>query len=97
MFLRNFRYALNDALSDTPAIFLAGARQTGKSTLVQWLIESAEFEFEGQPAWSANLSKRLVRSPKTMFTDTGLLAGYLVLPRRGPAALWRGNVGLADR
>jgi len=29
--------ALQDALSDSPVVFLNGARQTGKSTLVQEL------------------------------------------------------------
>jgi predicted AAA+ superfamily ATPase len=35
MYRRWIKPAVNDALSDTPVVFLAGARQTGKSTLVQ--------------------------------------------------------------
>jgi predicted AAA+ superfamily ATPase len=31
------------------------------------------------PAWSANLSKRLVKSPKLLLNDTGLLASLLAL------------------
>ena len=33
------------------------------------------------PAWSENLSKRLVKSPKLLLTDTGLLAAALGLSR----------------
>jgi predicted AAA+ superfamily ATPase len=39
---------LLEALSDTPVIFLRGARQTGKTTLVKRL---AEEHAEGAPAW----------------------------------------------
>jgi predicted AAA+ superfamily ATPase len=38
MYRRLLESALAEALSDTPAIFVAGARQTGKSTLVQALL-----------------------------------------------------------
>lgn len=34
------------------------------------------------PAWSANLGKRLVRTPKVMLNDTGLVAGLLGINRR---------------
>lgn len=37
MIHRHLTTALTEALSDTPVILLQGARQTGKSTLVQWL------------------------------------------------------------
>jgi hypothetical protein len=40
MILRNITEPLLDSLSDTPVVFLNGARQTGKSTLAQWLISS---------------------------------------------------------
>jgi hypothetical protein len=33
------------------------------------------------PAWSENLSKRLVKSPKVLMTDTGLLAAHMGLTR----------------
>jgi predicted AAA+ superfamily ATPase len=33
------------------------------------------------PAWSANLSKRLVKSPKLLLNDTGLIAASLGLSR----------------
>lgn len=39
MFPRLLDAALRDSLADTPATFIAGARQTGKSTLVQGLVE----------------------------------------------------------
>jgi predicted AAA+ superfamily ATPase len=39
MISRNITKNIMDALSDTPVVFLAGARQTGKSTLVQHLPE----------------------------------------------------------
>jgi hypothetical protein len=35
MFARKITHDIIEALSDTPAVFLRGARQTGKSTLVQ--------------------------------------------------------------
>ena len=41
MFRRNLTRALLAALSDTPIVFLGGARQTGKSTLVQGLAKSS--------------------------------------------------------
>ena len=37
MILRNIAQQILRALSDTPVVLLTGARQTGKSTLVQWL------------------------------------------------------------
>ncbi len=37
MFRRNLRERVLEALTDTPAVFLNGARQTGKSTLVESL------------------------------------------------------------
>lgn len=40
MISRNITPFLLDALSDTPVVFLNGARQTGKSTLAQWLFSS---------------------------------------------------------
>lgn len=40
MILRNITQPLLDALSDNPVVLLNGARQTGKSTLAQWLLSS---------------------------------------------------------
>ena len=40
MILRHITSALIEALSDNPVVFLGGARQTGKSTLAQWLASS---------------------------------------------------------
>lgn len=34
---RTIQHRLEEALQDTPVVFLRGARQTGKTTLVQWL------------------------------------------------------------
>ena len=39
MFHRHITGSLLDALADTPVVLLHGARQTGKSTLAQWLTE----------------------------------------------------------
>jgi predicted AAA+ superfamily ATPase len=39
MFFRLMAQALRSSLADTPATFVAGARQTGKSTLVQGLVK----------------------------------------------------------
>ncbi|HET9553214.1 MAG TPA: ATP-binding protein, partial [Anaeromyxobacteraceae bacterium] len=41
MFRRLLEQSLDAALADTPATFVAGARQTGKSTLVQGLVKRA--------------------------------------------------------
>ncbi len=40
MILRNVAERLRAALADSPVVLLNGARQTGKSTLVQWLAQS---------------------------------------------------------
>lgn len=51
-----------------------------QSTLKRYmaLLETA-FLVHYLPAWSANLGKRLVKAPKVMLTDTGLLAHLLGL------------------
>ena len=47
MYRRRLRDSLDEAFGDTPVVFLAGARQTGKSTLVQSLApERAYFTFD---------------------------------------------------
>lgn len=38
MFMRNIAPSVREALADTPVVLINGARQTGKSTLAQWLI-----------------------------------------------------------
>lgn len=40
MFTRNLSQSINEALSDNPVVLLIGARQTGKSTLVQNLSDA---------------------------------------------------------
>lgn len=45
MFPRHIQPRLTDALTDTPVVLLNGARQTGKSTLVQTLAASAGRRF----------------------------------------------------
>lgn len=42
-----------------------------------FLLLEATFLVQTLPAWSANLSKRLVKSPKILLTDTGLQASLL--------------------
>lgn len=49
------------------------------------LLETA-FLVQLLPAWAANLSKRLVKSPKVMLSDTGLVAHLLGLDARRLAA-----------
>ncbi len=51
MFHRALRSSLRAALADTPAIFLHGARQTGKTTLARNLVEA------GYPATYLSLDK----------------------------------------
>ena len=54
------------------------------STLKRYLalLETA-FLVRPLPAWSANLGKRLVRAPKTMLCDTGLMAFLLGIDSAG--------------
>jgi len=50
------------------------------STLKRYFgILEATYLVQTLPAWSSNLSKRLVRSPKALLTDTGLLASLVGL------------------
>ncbi len=44
MIERDLTESLLKALSDTPVVFLNGARQTGKSTLVRWLSEAVSVD-----------------------------------------------------
>jgi len=49
-----------------------------KTTLIRYLgLLETTFLVHMVPAWSANLSKRLVKSPKVMINDTGLAADLL--------------------
>jgi len=41
MIQRNITPHILEALADTPVVMLTGARQTGKSTLVRWLVSQA--------------------------------------------------------
>lgn len=62
------------------------ARSSGlpASTLKRYfLLLEATFLVQTLPAWSANLSKRLVKSPKVLLADTGLLASLLGLDADG--------------
>lgn len=59
---------------------LSRAAAMPRSTLKRYLaLLETTFLVETLPAWSANLGKRLVKSPKIMLTDTGLLAYLLGL------------------
>jgi len=40
MIKRNITNMLTAALADSPVALLNGARQSGKSTLIQWLVEN---------------------------------------------------------
>lgn len=54
---------------------LARAAQTPLTTLNRYLtLLEATFLLQLIPAWSSNLSKRLVKAPKILLTDTGVLA-----------------------
>jgi predicted AAA+ superfamily ATPase len=49
-----------------------------QSTLKRYLtLLEATFLVRLLPAWSANIGKRLIKSPKLMFSDTGVLAHLL--------------------
>ncbi len=65
------------------------------STLKRYLaLLQATYLVKEIPAWSANLSKRLVKSPKVHVTDTGLAADLMGMerPDGGPAAAIRGGL-----
>jgi len=46
MYTRTLQEALRDALADTPVVLVGGARQTGKSTLVQSVVEGDYLTFD---------------------------------------------------
>jgi len=48
MIKRHITSSLLEALSDTPVVFLTGARQTGKSTLVKAIAADYIRKAEGQ-------------------------------------------------
>ena len=50
-----------------------------------WLIR-ATFLIQHIPAWSGNLTKRLVRTPKLVMGDTGMMAHLLGLNQERLAA-----------
>ena len=53
-----------------------------QSTLKRYMaLLEATFLLRLLPAWSSNVGKRLIKSPKLVFTDTGLLAHVLGLNR----------------
>ena len=59
-----------------------------------WALFENTFLLRALPAWSGNLSTRLVKAPKVMFTDTGLLCHLLDLnaARLQADALMTGSV-----
>ena len=69
MIPRNVTSAVLEALSDTPVVLLNGARQTGKSTLAQWLAEKAH------PARYITLDDAAVLAA-ARDDPTGFLAGF---------------------
>jgi predicted AAA+ superfamily ATPase len=72
------------------------SRATGLpyTTLERYLaLFEVTFLYEPVPAWAANLSKRLVRSPKAALLDSGLaghLTGASLEGRAGEAGAWGG-------
>jgi uncharacterized protein len=57
---------------------LARSASIPASTLKRYFhILEATFLVQSLPAWSTNLSKRLVKSPKILLADTGLLASLI--------------------
>lgn len=56
MYSRHLATRILESLSDTPVVFLKGARQTGKSTLAQTLTDS------GYPADYLSLDTMAVRT-----------------------------------
>jgi len=69
MYSRHITDSIVEALQDTPVVLLNGARQTGKSTLVQWICRHKH------PARYLTLDDMNVLSAAT--TDpAGFLAGF---------------------
>lgn len=69
MIKRSITPSLLSALSDSPVVLLNGARQTGKSTLVQWISE------HGHPAQYLTLDDAAVLSA-VRFDPEGFLSEY---------------------
>lgn len=64
-----------------------------QTTLKRYLsLLEATFLIQPLPAWSGNLSKRLVKSFKIFFTDTGLM-GHLLGFRSGQGLIEHPNIG----
>jgi len=65
------------------------------TTLKRYLaLLQATYMIREVPAWSVNLSKRLVKSPKIHVTDTGLAADLMGMVRsgEGPTVTMRGGI-----
>ena len=69
MYQRNITHSILDALNDTPVVLINGARQTGKSTLVQWICANKH------PARYLTLDDTNVLSAATA-DPAGFLAGF---------------------
>jgi predicted AAA+ superfamily ATPase len=91
-----------DALAELPRVLKALASRTANllnyadvardlavplTTLRRHVgLLTAAFLVQELPAWSINISKRLVKAPKALITDTGLAAHLLGVTVRDPAA-----------
>lgn len=64
MFPRNAQLLVLEALADTRVVFIAGARQVGKSTLAQQIARAEEFSLDVRATrenfWSIWKSGRVV-------------------------------------
>jgi predicted AAA+ superfamily ATPase len=77
MYRRNLMPLLQDALSDSPVVLLNGARQTGKTTLVQALAEKQQSLAEKQPLARTYLSLDDAGVLSAARSDpAGFLAGF---------------------
>ncbi|MEW6360173.1 MAG: ATP-binding protein [Planctomycetota bacterium] len=69
MIRRHITEQIQAALKDTPVVFLAGARQTGKSTLARWLVQN------GYPAQYVTLDDLTALSAAKSDPE-GFLSGF---------------------
>lgn len=103
MLARHYAGALQELLRRWAAVTVLGPRQCGKTTFIRhalpaWTYVDLEqtFLIRKLPPFFANIRKRLVRSPKVYFRDTGLLHWFLGAVAE-PARKRREAVGRGDR
>lgn len=84
MFPRHIAPLLSDALADTPVVLLSGARQTGKSTLVQGLRIPTKLDSDSTGRWT-HIPEQAGQSARS---DAGWLGFTRVMPSWSSCRAW---------